>query len=190
MEENNFNGPRDYKKLDIEGVVMIKSKKYTGEEGWMSEPIDFSELTYFLGYRFEPKSIHMFEAPKGIIRGGHLEGRAKSLTVARGLAYVVLVNMRLEKDQGKAVGVYLGEGKEAWGNTVLVPEGVLVSLVSMTDDCLYYSAADRPFNRFDSMLTLDMFDPKLKINWPKGVKPQLVEKIGKTVSLDEFLQTL
>ncbi|HSV95194.1 MAG TPA: dTDP-4-dehydrorhamnose 3,5-epimerase family protein [Spirochaetia bacterium] len=190
MEENNFVGPRDYKKLAIDGVVLVKSKKYSGDEGWMSEPIDFSELTYFLGYRFEPKSIHMFEAPKGIIRGGHLEGRAKSLTVARGLAFVVLVNMRLGDDQGKSLGIYLGEGEKAWGNTILVPEGVLVALASLTDDCLYYSAADRPFNRFDSLLTLDMFDPKLKVEWPEGVKPQLSEKESKIVKLDEFLQTL
>jgi dTDP-4-dehydrorhamnose 3,5-epimerase-like enzyme len=67
---------------------------------------------------------------------------------------------------------------------------VLVAIVALTDDCLFYSAADRPFNRFDSQLTLDLFDPKLKIEWPKGVQPQLIEKDSKTVKLGEFLETI
>jgi len=190
VEENNIVGSRDYKKTSIDGVFLIKSKKYSGEEGWMSEPVDFSELTSFLGYRFEPKSVHMFEATKGIIRGGHLEGRSKSLTVARGLVYIVLVNMRLGNDQGKVVEMYLGEGKEAWGNTIFISEGVLVAMVALTDDNLCYSVADRPYNRFDSLLTLDLFDPKLGIKLPEGVKPQTAETGGKVVKLNEFLETL
>lgn len=190
VEENNFIGPRDYRKTGIDGVVLIKSKKYSGEEGWMSEPVDFSELTYFLGYRFEPKNVHMFSAPKGIIRGGHLEGRSKTLTVTRGLVFVVLVNMRPDANQGKVVQMYLGEGKEAMGNSVLIPEGVLAAMVGLSDECLVFSVADRQFNRFDSLLTLDMFDPKLGIEWPEGVKSQLSEKSGQFLKLEEFIQTL
>lgn len=189
VEQNNFAGPRDYKKTGIDGTVTIRSKKYFGGKGWISEPIDFTELTYFLGYRFEPKNIYMFEISKGMLRGGRLEGRSKSLTVVRGLAFVVLVNTRPGAERGKVVSLYLGKGKEAWGNTLFVPEGVAVAILALADDTLIYSVTDRPFNRFDSLITLDMFDPKLGIKWPDGINPQQVMTEGRTVKLDEFLET-
>ncbi|MFZ3068701.1 MAG: dTDP-4-dehydrorhamnose 3,5-epimerase family protein [Microgenomates group bacterium] len=190
MEENNFVGPRDYKKLDIEGAVVVRSKRFgSGIDEWMYEPVDFTELTYFLGYHFDPRGMHMFKTGKGVIRGGHLEGRSKCLTVVSGCAFIVLVDMRSGKNQGKVQTVYLGDDDRAWGNTLFSSEGILIASISMTDDCISMVVADRPYNRFDSLLTLDITDPELGIEFPEGVIfPESKDK--KTVSYKEFIERI
>ncbi len=169
---NTKTGPREYRPLALTGAVLIKPKVYQGtNEGWTMEPVDFSEAGNYLGYRFDPRSLYAISAPKGAIRGGHLESRSKLVTILTGAVFYVLVDMRPGENQGNAISFYLGESEEAWGKSVLVPEGVIDAWVPVTEKMMYVSVGDHPYNAFDSLVTLNLFDPKLGVKWPMGSQP-------------------
>ncbi len=161
-------GPREYRPLSIPGATIIRPKLNVGKyDGWLIEPVDFSEASYYLGYKFDPRSMYATWAPEGIVRGGHMESRSKLVTILSGLVYYVLVDMRPGENQGKVEQFYLGDGiEEAWGRSVLVPEGVIDAYVVVSENALHLGVGDQPYNAFYSLKTLDLFDKNLGINWP------------------------
>ncbi len=191
MNDSDLIASREYKQIEIPGVVVVRSRKYFGVEGgWLREQSDFSELTSNLGYRFDARVMYTIWSPPGVIRGGHLEGRSKTATIITGAAFMALVDMRPGEQQGKAVGVYLGNHDRAWGDTMFIPEGVLNAFVPLNNECLYTGVGDRPFNRFDSLRALDLFDPELGLEWPAGTKPQDSHEEKEILSLREFIEKL
>ena len=99
---NTKTGPREYKTLAINNTVIIDPTKYPSKpDGWVMEAADFSELSYFLGYKFDPRSMYTIFSTKNIGRGGHMESRSKMVTVISGMVYYCLVDMRPGEEQGK-----------------------------------------------------------------------------------------
>lgn len=180
--------------LKTPGAVIVKPKIYRGVyDGWLIEPVDFSEASHYLGYRFDPRSMYAIGAPKGIIRGGHLESRSKLVTILSGLVLYVLVDMRPGEGQGRVETFYLGEGENAKGRSVLVPEGVIDAWAVMSDQVSYVSVGDRPYNAFDSLRTLDLFDPELGIIWPEGNRAaydDVQKEDHRILSKKEFIENL
>jgi len=190
MELSNAQSPRFYKQLEIPGLISIRSKKYQEKSnGWLMEVADFNELSYYLGYRFEPRTMYSIWSEKGVIRGGHLEGRSKIVTVS-GMTFHVLVDIRPGAGQGKVVQLLVGEDERAWGNSILVPDGVIDSFVPVDDNSLYIAVGDRPFNRFDSLKTLDLFDPALGVSWPKGTYELDKNEETEILSLKDFIAAI
>jgi len=184
-------GPREYKEIDVLGAVLIRPQIYKSKPaGELAEPVDFTELGYFLGYRFDPRSMYTIWSPKGVVRGGHLEGRSKLVTVVKGSAFYVLVDMRPGDGQGVAHTFYLGEDSRAWGRSILVPEGVVDAFTATSDDFVYLSFGDRPYNAFDSTKTLDVFDPELKIDWPARTLALHNEEEKSILSRSKFIESL
>lgn len=189
MDSNSKSLSREYRKLGIQGATLIRSRRYVSvPEGWLKEDTDFVELTGFLGFKFDVRSMFTMWSPKGVVRGGHMEHRSRILTVSRGTSFVVLVDVRQGENQGKVETFMLGRNEAAWGDSVVVPEGLIVAYVPLSDKNLMTVVANKPFNRFDSMMTLDVSDPELKINWPEEVMPQSLEEEKKLLSLKEFIK--
>jgi|GEM_PF-5506454 dTDP-4-dehydrorhamnose 3,5-epimerase-like enzyme len=190
MELNESQSSRSYKQLEIPGLISIRSKKYQEKaNGWLMENVDFNEISYYLGYRFEPRTMYSIWSEKGVIRGGHLEGRSKIVTV-KGMTFHVLVDMRPGSSQGKVVQLLVGEDERAWGNSILVPDGVIDSFVPIDDDSMYIAVGDRPFNRFDSLKTLDLFDPALGVSWPEGTSELDKNEETEILNLKDFIASL
>lgn len=191
MEENSKYPSREYKVLSIPGAGLIKSRKYFSKpDGWLKEQVDFVELTNFLGYRFDARSLFSIWTPKGVIRGGHLEARAKLVSMVRGAAFMVLVDMRPGEGQGKVESFFIGDTKDAWGDSVVIPEGLVVAYAPLSDENLYMQISNKPFNRFDSLTTLNLSDPALGIKWPEGTIPQSLEEEMKILNLKEFIESI
>lgn len=191
MEEMAGSSLREYKQLEIPGAVLVRSRKFFSKtEGWIREDVNFSEITNYLGSKFDAKSIFTIRSPKGAIRGGHLEGRSRFTMVEEGVAFMVLVDMRPGNGQGKTETFYLGDSKLAWGESVVIPEGVVAAYVSISDECLSVWVGNRPYNKFDSLLTLDLFDSELDIHWPEGTIPQLMGEGTKILPLKRFLKKI
>ncbi len=184
-------GPREYVTLPIANTVVINPVKYPSmPDGWVMETADFAELSYFLGYKIEPRSMYAIWSPEGIVRGGHMESRSKLVTVLKGTMFYMLIDMRPGPDLGKTHEFYLGDGKEAIGRSVLVPEGVIDAYVPVNGDALTHSVGDRPYNKFDNNRTLDLFDPNLGFNIPKSAEHSREEEEKKEMSLKEFKESL
>ena len=185
-------GPREYKPLPIANTVVVKPVKYLSKpDGWVMEPADFTELSYFLGYKFEPRSQYAIWSPEGIARGGHLESRSKLVTVLQGNLYYVLVDMRPGEDLGKKYEFYLGDSPNSLGQSVLVPEGVIDCWFPIDGSALTHSVGDRPYSKFDNEMTLDIFDPDLGLRLPMGAKHHAREGEEKSLtSFNEFIQKI
>lgn len=192
--QNMYNkGPREYKTLSISNTVVVSPVKYLSHpDGWVMETADFTELSYFLGYKFEPRSMYAIYSAENIGRGGHMESRSKLVTVLSGRLYYCMVDMRLGSDQGKVVEFFLGEGEDSLGRSVLIPEGVIDYYVPVGGPAMTHSVGDKPYNRFDNVRSLDLFDPELKLTkLPKESQhhtPLNVEK--NLLSYKEFLASI
>lgn len=185
---------RTYKNNSIPGSVLIDPKIYLSRnESWLIEPVDFTEIDYYLGYQFDPRSVYSICVPKGVIRGGHLESRSKIVTILKGLAIYILIDMRPGDTQGRVESFILGEGEEAVGRSILVPEGVVDAYASISDEVITFSIGDQPYNAFDSLKTLDLLDPALKITWPPSVdslKHHDLRPDQVSLKLSEFISSL
>ena len=191
MEEEFKGSTRQYRELDIPGAVVVRSKKFLSRGGgYVKEEGDFSEISNFSGFRFDVRSLYTIWSPKGVIRGGHMEGRSKFGTVVNGAIFFIMVDMRPGEGQGKVVSLYLGKHEEAWGDSIVVPEGVVDAYVSVAEEATYLAVGNKPFSRFDSFTTLDLFDKKLDIKWPEGTLPQSTEEEMEILSLDDFISRI
>lgn len=189
---NKTIGPREYKTLSIPNVVIINPTRYLSKpDGYVEETADFTELSYFLGYKFEPRCTYTMWSPKGIGRGGYVESRSKIITVVSGLIYFALVDMRPGTGQSKTCEFYLGEGNQSLGISVLIPEGVITYYVPVSGPALTHSTGNRPYNKFDSSRVLDMSDPALKLHLPKDtLRHTPVEETISLLSLKELTKDL
>ncbi len=186
-------GPRIYKQIPIANVVVVEPVRYMSKpEGWVMETGDFTELSYFLGYKFEPRSMYEVWSPEGVARGGHLESRSKYSTVINGAVYYAMIDMRPGEDRGKAFEFILGEANDSLGNCVLIPEGVVDFFVPINGPALTHQVGDRPYNKFDNEKTLDIFDPNLGLTLPKGTSYHSRESDEgpKPLSLENFFDSI
>jgi len=168
MSKNNI-GPRDYKPLSIANTVVIDPKQYLSDPGGhVMETADFTELGYFLGYKFEPRAMYAIWSTEGVARGGHMESRSKLVTVLTGMVFYCMVDLRPGADFGKVCEFYLGEGEKSMGRSVLVPEGVVDYFVPINGPALTHSVGDRPYNKFDNSRTLDLTDSAIGFHLPEG----------------------
>lgn len=193
MMANRKTGPREYKILPIANTVVINPVKYMSKpDGWVLETADFTELSYFLGYKFEPRSMYAIYSTENLGRGGHMESRSKLVTVLEGLVYYCMVDMRPGPDRGKICEFYLGEGGDSIGRSVLIPEGVVDYFIPINGPALTHSVGDKPYNRFDNIITLDLRDPEIGlVKIPKGSKYHVPLNVElNSVSYKEFLANL
>jgi dTDP-4-dehydrorhamnose 3,5-epimerase-like enzyme len=172
---------------------VVNPMKYLSKpEGWVMETADFTELSYFLGYKFEPRSMYAIWSPEGVGRGGHIESRTKFISVLSGLIYNCLIDMRPGPEMGKTYECYLGEGDDALARSILVPEGVIDYYVPVKGPALTHSVGDKPYNRFDNLRTLDMFDPDLRLTKiPREAKHHIPDNVELNIlSYKEFVAKL
>jgi dTDP-4-dehydrorhamnose 3,5-epimerase-like enzyme len=190
---NTNTGPREYKTLPIANTVVTNPVRYMSKpDGWVMDTADFTELSYFLGYKFEPRGMYTIWTPEGVSRGGHMESRSKLVTVISGLLYFAMVDMRPGTDQGKISEFYLGDGEKSIGWSVLVPEGVVDYFVPIGGAAMTHGIGDRLYNKFDNSTTLDMFDPEIGFkNIPKDVVHHVPEgEELNLLNLKQFIESI
>jgi dTDP-4-dehydrorhamnose 3,5-epimerase/reductase len=176
---------------EIPGAMILNHDRY-GKQGvgMAYEVADFSEIAEFGGVRFDARSMYAIESVKGMLRGGHMESRSKLVTILDGMVYYVLVDMRAGSTRGRVCQFRLGNGSDALGQSVLVPEGVVDAFVSLTETSLYVSVADQPYNLFDAKYGLNMFDKKLSIKWPRFTQEISHGDKAKILSFDQFVANI
>lgn len=183
-------GPRRYQNLDVANAVTIDSTKYFSKpEGYVMETADYTELGYFLGYKFEPRCSYSIWSPENILRGGHLERRSKVVTITRGYVYYAIIDLREGETYKKVSEFYLGDGERSIGKSVLVPEGVVDIFMAIGGPVATHQVADKPFSRFDNRITLDVCDPALNLHLPVGMEhSHQVNEEHEILGLEDFIK--
>ncbi len=190
--EDKKSGPRKFIITPIANTVVVKSVKYKSKpDGWIKEIVDFGELGYYFGTKFEPRVEYLQWSPEGVGRGAHLESRSKIISVIFGRIYFCMLDLRPGDDFGKTNEFYLGEGKDSLGDSILVPEGVLNYLVPVGGEAFLNYIANSPYNKFDNGKTLDMRDHSLEFHLPdKSVQHIPEGEETNLMSYQDFMSSL
>jgi len=153
-------------RFEIEGPVLIKTRKFTDERGCFFESYNTQLLNKLLGEQPEFVQDNISVSKKGVIRGLHLQAppyaQGKLVRVLKGSVIDVAVDIRKSSPTyGKYVRVFLSaeNGDQFW-----IPEGFAHGFSALEEDTVfsykctnYYHPASERGIRFD--------DPDLNIDW-------------------------
>ncbi|EHJ57701.1 dTDP-4-dehydrorhamnose 3,5-epimerase [Streptococcus urinalis FB127-CNA-2] len=158
---------------EIEGLYIIHLKLVTDERGTVRELFRFSAYSEILPPTTWSQ-VNLTLTKIGAVRGLHAESMSKLLTVAKGTAFGVYVDIRKNSASfGKVVTVDLYPGVQ-----VFVPNGVCNGFQALEDDTEYLYFFDNEWIPGMSGQALSPLASDLKIEWPIPINPNNLEQIS------------
>lgn len=158
---------------EIAGLKILSVKSITDERGTVRELYRTSSYNA-LTADFTWKQINLTQTKKGAVRGLHGENITKLVSVAKGVAFGVYVDTRLDSPTlGNVVTVKLVPGVQ-----VLVPKGVCNGFQALEDNTEYLYFFDEEWMPQMSGVALSPLASDLNINWPISIDPTNLEQIS------------
>lgn len=189
--------PFEFKKLDIEGLVLVKPKVFGDNRGFFIESYKKSEFVDN-GIKCEFVQDNHSKSTKGVLRGLHYQvapkAQAKLVRCIKGKIYDVAVDLRPEsKTFGKWVKVELSEENN---HMLFIPERFAHGFVVLSDEAEliyktnneYCAELDRGALWCDKDINVDWgIDFELILSEKDKVQPKLSELNKKELSLEELI---
>lgn len=177
-------GKFEFEKTAIEGVYIIRPKKFGDHRGYFMETYneqDFNEAG--LNYKFvqdnQSKSV------KGVLRGLHFQKthpQAKLVRVIQGEVFDVAVDLRKDSQTyGKWVGVKLTAEE---GNQLMIPRGFAHGFVVLSEQAEFCYKCDEFYHPEDEG-GLPYNDPDINIDWHFEGEPILSDKDKKYIAFKQ-----
>ena len=168
--------PFEFKRLEIEDVILVTPKVFGDSRGFFMEGYKKSEFARN-GITVEFNQDNHSKSTKGVLRGLHYQAQphsqAKIVRCPRGKIFDVAVDIRPNSPTFKKwVGVILSEENK---NMLFIPEGFAHGFVVLSDEAeLLYKAS----NEFDmpSDRGVRWNDPEIGVEWPIDFEPLVSEK--------------
>jgi dTDP-4-dehydrorhamnose 3,5-epimerase len=172
--------------LAVPGSFEFTPQTYRDKRGLFVSPLQGAAFTEAVGHGFPVVQSNHTRSAKGVLRGIHFTtmppGQAKYVYCAHGRALDVVVDVRagspafgtwdsVELDSGSCRAVYLPVGV---GHAFL-------ALEENTVMCYLVSTSYRP----GLEQSIDLFDRKLGLPWPKGTEFVISERDRAAISLAE-----
>ncbi len=166
-----------FRKTDIDGVVLIEPKRFGDDRGWFSESWNkpaFEDAGIAIDW---VQDNHSFSAQKGTLRGLHYQtpphAQDKLVRCTRGSIWDVAVDFRKGSPTYlKHFGAVLSADN---GHQLLVPAGFLHGFVTLVQDCeVQYKCSERYAPECDAAIRWD--DPQIALDWPLAGNPILSDK--------------
>ena len=168
--------PFEFKRLEIEDVVLVIPKVFADERGFFMEGYKKSEF-FANGIDVEFNQDNHSKSTKGVLRGLHYQakpyGQAKLVRCSKGRIYDVAVDIRPNSETfGQYVKVELSEENK---QMLFIPEGFAHGFVALTDEVeLLYKASGEYNQQADRGLLWN--DKDINIDWNIDFEPLLSEK--------------
>lgn len=157
----------EVRKLGLEGVFEIRTRKFEDERGFFSETWSAVDLAHAgIDIAFVQDN-HSFSRACGVLRGLHFQtppfAQDKLVRVLRGAVFDVAVDVRNGSPTfGQWVGIELSAA--AW-NQILVPKGFAHGFVTLEPDTEVVYKVSAPYSQpHDRSIRFD--DPVIGIRWP------------------------
>ncbi len=150
-------------KTKIPGLLLVNLDVFEDERGWFKESFQKAKLVDLgLPRDFVPVQNNVsFNKQRGVTRGIHAEPWNKYISLAKGLVFAAIVDLR----RGKNFGVF--ETFELTPNNALyVPAGCGNSLQTLSDDVVYSYLVDAHWSPNAKYVMVNLSDEKLAIDWP------------------------
>jgi dTDP-4-dehydrorhamnose 3,5-epimerase len=175
--------PFEFKKLALDGVILINARKFEDSRGFFSE---LYHCDSFAGASISKsvKQINFSKSSKGVLRGLHYQlkpfAQGKIIRAVSGEIFDVAVDIRRNSPTyGKWVGVALKAGDF---NMVYIPEGFAHGFEVLSDEAEFeYFCTEVYSPQFERGIIYN--DPKLDISW-KSENPSVSEKDMRHPSLE------
>ncbi len=150
---------------DIPGLLWFEVTSVGDERGWYQENFQKAKLVAAgLPEAFQVVQNNIsYNKHRGVTRGFHAEPWDKYISIAKGRAFVVYVDLRAGESFGKVVTLELETNK-----TVYLPKGVANAFQTVEDDTYYlYSVNDHwSAEKYDEYTFLNLADLVLNVSWP------------------------
>lgn len=182
--------PFEFKKLEIEDVILVTPKVFGDDRGFFMESYQKSVFAKN-GIDADFNQDNHSKSVKGVLRGLHYQtnpkAQAKLVRCSKGKIFDVAVDLRKNsKSFGKWVGEILSEENK---NMLYIPAGFAHGFVVLSDEAeLLYKATNEYSPQNDRGIRWN--DPDIDIDWGKDFhsdnnKPIISEKDRKQPFLKE-----
>lgn len=170
-------------RFDIEGLALIKTRKFTDERGYFFESYNEQKLNELLGLDLHFVQDNVSLSNKGVVRGLHLQAppyaQGKLVRVLSGKVIDVAVDIRKNSPTyGKHIAVELSaeNGLQFW-----IPEGFAHGFSVLEDNTLfsykctnyYQPSAEMGIHFGDAALGIDWQVENLIVNQKDDILPIL-----------------
>ena len=168
--------PFEFKKYDIDGVMLVVPKVFNDDRGFFLEGYKKSDFIQN-GINVDFNQDNHSKSTKGVLRGLHYQakpyGQAKLVRCSKGRIYDVAVDIRPNSETfGQYVKVELSEENK---QMLFIPEGFAHGFVALTDEVeLLYKASGEYNQQADRGLLWN--DKDINIDWNIDFEPLLSEK--------------
>lgn len=153
----------------IEGLYYIEHSTFKDQRGFFSELARLPELEKVINKPFIVKQISQARSEKNVVRGIHGENWNKYISVASGVAFSVIVDLRPESPTFKKKEYFiLGYGENALDGSLYIPARCGNSMCVLESPVNYIYFFDTLYRDRDTSgdIAISLFDPDLDIKWP------------------------
>lgn len=178
--------PFEFKKLDIEDVVLVTPKVFGDERGFFLESYQKS-IFQDNGIDVEFVQDNHSKSTRGVLRGLHYQtppkAQAKLVRCTRGEIFDVAVDIRKNSSTfGKWVGELLSEDNK---NMLYIPAGFAHGFVVLSEEAeLLYKASNEYSPQNDRGIRWN--DSDINVKWDINFEPIVSEKDFKQPALKEI----
>lgn len=168
--------PFEFKKLEIDGLILIKPKVFADNRGFFMESYKKSTFSEN-GINVEFVQYNHSKSVKGVLRGLHYQAKPKAqvklVRCIKGKIYDVAVDLRANSSTfGKWVKVELSEENN---NLLFIPEGFAHGFVVVSDEAELLYKTNTEFSPQHDRGVL-WCDKDINIDWGIDFEPILSEK--------------
>lgn len=156
-------------KTNLNDVLFIEANKHDDERGFFAELVRLPELNQVIAQPFQIAQLNLAHSVTNVARGFHKEEWAKLVMVLTGECLSVLVDVRPESSTfGQYVKFHFGDQGQTPPGAIYLPQGMGNGYLAITGPVNYFycfNALYKDRNKAGD-LSLSLFDPDLKIDWP------------------------
>lgn len=159
----------DVYKTSINGLYYVQHKTFHDERGFFSELGKLPEILKAVKSNFTVKQISQARSQPNVIRGIHAEDWNKYITVASGIAFSAIIDLRPESETFMNKETFLlGFGEDALDGSLLIPARCGNSMCVVEGPVNYLYLFDKLYSKRDPAgdVAISLFDPDLAIEWP------------------------
>ena len=157
----------------IPDVRLYSLDMHKDERGWFKESYNNKDLVS-IGFPADFKPVQnniSFNNYRGVTRGMHAEPWDKYISLASGVAFIALVDLRAGFNFG-SVQTYTIES----GDAVYVPRGVANSYQVLEGKTSYTYLVNDYWSESSVYTMVNLADPSLNIDWPISLTRSVISK--------------
>lgn len=148
----------------IPGLFEVDLAVFGDNRGWFKENYQREKMEALGLPHFEiVQNNFSFNAEAGATRGLHMEPWVKFISVANGSVFAAWVDLRKGPGFGKTLTMTITPDK-----AVFVPLGVANGYQTLEPNVTYTYLVNAHWSPEAKYVSVNLFDPALKIAWPKG----------------------